>query len=216
MRLRERFHPYTLDQIHSTLIRLDGRIHLETGRLVNQHYLELTGVPRAIGHAKALEILTAHFATPLRVRIGGFRPNESAKFSSRGQPPYERMFSAQDGSLVLVGWPETTVMNGVSRKPLDDLRREMNEANILHWYHESWTDVDNDFHLVIGRYNAVSRHKANETVRDVSRYLSQHLTLIEVGLNEVAVVAADSPTLAPARLVSRLPIGPADIVDLYH
>ena len=216
VKLRERFHPYTLDQIHSTVIRLDGRIDMETGHLVNQHYIELAGVRRAMDHAKAMEILTAHFATPLGIRIGGLSPHKSAKFFSRGQPPYERMFSAQDGSLVLMGWPEATVMNGISQKPLDDLRRQMNEANILHWYHQSWSDVDNDFHLVIGRYNAVSQHKANEAVRDVSLLLSEQPTGIEVGINEIAIIAADSPTLAPARFIGRLPVDPTDIANLYR
>ena len=214
-RLREGFLPYTLDQIHSTVIRLDGRTHTKTGLLVNQHYLQLADIPRAMDHARAAEILTAYLAPPLSIRIGGFRPNSPTKFTSRGQRPYERMFSAQDGSLVLVGWPASTVMNGITQRPLDDLRRKMNEANILHWYHKSWSDVDNDFHLVVGHYDGVSQRNVEEAVDAASIYLSQHPIQVEVGVNQVAIIAADWPTLAPARSIGRLPIDPADLINLY-
>ena len=215
-RLGEGFLPYTLDQIHSTVIRLDARTHSEPGLLVNQHYLELAGVPRAMDHARAVEILTAYLAPPLNIRIGGFRPNSPTTFSSRGQHPYERMFSAQDGSLVLIGWPVSTVINGITQRPLDDLRRKMNEANILHWYHKSWSDVDNDFHLVVGHYNSVLQRKTKEAAAAASVYLSQYPIQVEVGVNQVAIIAADSPTLASARFIGRLPVDPADIINLYR
>jgi hypothetical protein len=187
------------------VIRFDGRTHAKTGLLVNQHYLELAGVPRAMDHARAVEILTAYLTPPLSIRIGGFKPNSPTTFSSRGQRPYKRMFSAQDGSLVLMGWPVCTVMNGITQRPLDDLRRKMNEANILHWYHKSWNDADNEFHLVVGHYNTGSQCKAKEAAVASSVYLSQHPIQIEVGINQVAVIAADSPTLVPARFIGRLP-----------
>src|SRR5260370_33253745 len=102
-------------------------------------------------------------------------------------------------------------MNGITLRPLDDLRRKMNEANILHWYHKSWSDVDNDFHLVVGHYNSVSQRKTKEAVAAASVYLSQHPIQVKVGVNQVAIIAADSLTLAPARFIGRLPVDPADI-----
>jgi hypothetical protein len=215
-RLRDGFVPYTLDQIHSTVIRLDGRTHAKTGLLVNQHYLELAGVPGAMNYVRAVEILMTYLNPPLSIRIGGFKPNSPATFSSRDQRPYERMFSAQDGSLVLIGWPVNTVTNGITDRPLDDLRRKMNEANILHWYHKTWNDVDNDFHLVVGHYNSDSQRKAKEAVAASRVYLSQHPIQVEVGVNQVIVIAADSPTLESARFIDRLPIDPADIMNLYR
>ena len=71
-RLRDRFRPYALDQIHGTVIRLDGVADAQAGFVVNLRYLEVTGVPRAMDHARALEILAAHLTPPLSIRIGGY------------------------------------------------------------------------------------------------------------------------------------------------
>jgi hypothetical protein len=214
-KLGERFRPYTLDQVHGTVIRLDGVTDPQTGTIVNQHYLEFTGIPRAMDYARALEILTAYLTPPLRIRIGGHRPNSPTKFLSREQHPFERMFSAQDGAFVLVGWPVGTVMNGISRRPLDELRRKMNDANILHWYHRSSIDIDNDFHLVIGHYNGVWRHETTEAVGAVRMYLAQHPIQIDVGVDQIAIIATNSPTLVPAQFIGRFPIDPAEIGKLY-
>ena len=214
-RLRDRFRPYTLDQIHGTVIRLDGVADTQAGRIVNLRYLEVTGIPRAMDHARALEILTAHLTPPLSIRIGGYGPGTAATFSSRGQHPHERMFSVQGDAFVLVGWPVSTVTNGIASGPLDDLRRAMNDANIVHWYHRSSTDIDNDFHLVIGHHNGAPQGETEEAVSAVRAYLAQHPVQVEVGVDQIAIVAADSPTLAPARFIGRLPIDSADIVNLY-
>lgn len=82
-RLREGFRPYTLDQIHGTLIRLDGVTDAQTGLIVNLRYREFIGTPPAMDHAEALDILAAHLTPPLSIRIGGYEPNTPATFSSR-------------------------------------------------------------------------------------------------------------------------------------
>jgi hypothetical protein len=215
-RLREGFRPYTLDQIHGTLIRLDGVADAQTGHIVNLRYREFTGAQPAMDHAQALDILAAHLTPPLNIRIGGYGPEARATFSSRGQHPYERTFSVQGEAFVLMGWPVSTVANGISCRPLDELRRKMNDANIWHWYHNSSTDVDNDFHLVVGHHNAVPQHEATEAVVAVRTYLAQHPVQLDVGVDQVSVIAADSPALAPAQFIGGLPADPADIVRLYR
>jgi hypothetical protein len=214
-KLSDGFRPYTLDQIHGTVIRLDGVADSQTGLLVNPGFLELTGTARAMNHARALEILADHLTPPLRIRIGGYGPQAPAMFSSQGRHPHERAFSVQGDAFVLMGWPVSTVANGMSHRPLDDLRRNMNEANILHWYHDSLADIDNDFHLVVGHHNGVPEREATETVRAVRAYLARHPVQIAVGIDQISIVAANSPTLAPAAFVGRLPLNPADVVDLY-
>jgi hypothetical protein len=214
--LRDGFCPYTLDQIHGTVVRLDGVADAQAGRIVNLRYLEVTGIPRAMDHARALEILSAHLTPPLSIRIGGYGPDTPAAFSSRGRHPHDRMFSAQGNAFVLVGWPEAAVTDGISPGPLDGLRREMNEANIMHWYHESAADVDNDFHLVVGHHDGVPEHEIRDAVHAVRAYLAEHPVQVELGTDQMSIIAADSPTLAPAQFVGRLPVNPADIVNLYR
>jgi len=215
-RLHDGFRPYTLDQIHGTVIRLDGVTDSQTGLIVNQRYLELTGTARAMDQAQALAILGAHLTPPLSIRIGGFGPDAPTTFTSRGQHPYERMFSGQDNAFVLLGWPADTVASGIAQKPLDDLRREMNDAHIVHWYHKSFTDIDNDFHLVVGHHNGVSPDETAEAVHAVRTYLAQHPVQITVGAGQMAIIAAYSPTLAPAQFIGRLPADPAVIASLYR
>jgi hypothetical protein len=214
--LHEGFCPRALDQIHGTVIRLDGVADARTGLIVNLRYLEVTGIPRAMDHARALEILAAHLTPPLSIRIGGFGPGTPAAFSSRGQHPHERMFSVQGNAFVLVGWPLSTVTDGTSPGPLDELRRAMNEANVLHWYHQSAADVDNDFHLVVGHHDGLPEHETKDAVRRVRAYLAQHPVQMEVGGDQMTIIAADSPTLAPAQFIGRLPVEPAVVVNLYR
>jgi hypothetical protein len=215
-RLRGGFQPYSLDQIHGTVIRLDGVTDTQSGLIINPRYAELTGTPRAMDHARALEIVTAHLTPPLRIRMGGYRPGAPATFSSRGQHPYERMFSGPRNAFVLMGWPVATIAQGISARPLDQLRRTMNEANIGHWYHDSPTDIDNDFHLVVGHHDGVSPDEAAAAVDAVRTYLSQHPAQIDVGVDQVSIIAADSPTLAPAQFIAPLPVDPGDIAKLYR
>ena len=145
------FRPYTLEQVHATLIALNGV--REGGTIVNEYLLEYAGVRREMDLPRVMDILARRFAVPLRVRIGGFRPDQAIPFTSRGQHLAERTFSVQGEAFVLVGWPAGSLA-GVegSGMALDELRREMNAAGVLHRYHTRPGDVDNDLHLVVGHH----------------------------------------------------------------
>src|ERR1700691_3482159 len=80
------FLPYTLDQVHATLISLDGVRDTETGTVVNGYYLEHTGTRREMDLRQVADILTGRFQDPLRVRVGGFGRRQQVPFSSLGQP----------------------------------------------------------------------------------------------------------------------------------
>lgn len=226
-RLGGGFRPYPPEQIHATVIRLDGVADSRTGHVVNRRHLELTGQRRPMDLARALEILTAGLTPPLSVRIGGYAAGVPAGFSSRGQHPHERSFSAQAGALVLVGWPAGRAgagHTGAGRPdlPLDELRRKMSEANVAHLYHRapgphhSPGDVDNDFHLVVGHYDGARQAAAEQAAGDVRRYLAGHPIHVEVGPGQVRVIASDSPTLAPARFAAPLSADPERIASLYR
>ena len=142
------FRPYTLEQVHATLIALNGV--REGGTIVNEYMLEHTGERREMDLPLVMDILARRFATPLRVRIGGFRPEQAVPFTSRGQHLAERTFSVQGEAFVLVGWPADSLAG--AGMPVDALRREMNAAGVLHRYHARPADVDNDLHLVVGHH----------------------------------------------------------------
>jgi len=204
------FRPYTLDQVHATLIALNGV--RAGGTIVNEYLLEHAGERREMDLPRVMDILARRFATPLRVRIGGFRPGQAVPFTSRGQHVAERSFSVQGQAFVLVGWPDESLAG--AGRPLDDLRREMNAAGVLHRYHARPGDVDNDLHLVVGHQAgapAAALARATAAVRDK---LAADPADLAIALSDVTIVAADSHTLAPPVYVSGIPAVAADVLAL--
>jgi hypothetical protein len=214
--LGDAFRPYTLEQIHGTVIRLDGMAGPAGGPPVNQRWLERTGRGQAMDLARALDILAAGLTPPVRIQVGGFDPGVPAAFTSRGQLPCERMFSAQGKALVLVGWPVSTVRHGLSQRPLDDLRHRMADAGVWHWYHDSPQDVDNDLHLVVGHCDGAPAGRINGAVGAVCDHLAGHPVEVDVGADQITIIASDSPTLTPATFAARLPADPAAVEGLYR
>jgi hypothetical protein len=206
------FRPYTLEQVHATLIALNGV--REGGTIVNEYMLEHTGERREMDLPRVMDILARRFATPLRVRIGGFRPEQAVPFTSRGQHLAERTFSVQGEAFVLVGWPADSLAG--AGMPVDTLRREMNAAGVLHRYHARPADVDNDLHLVVGHHAgapAGALARATAAVRDK---LAADPADLAIGLSDVTIVAADSHTLAPPLYVSGVPAAAADVLALVR
>ena len=206
------FLPYSLEQVHATLIALNGV--RAGGTIVNEYLLEHTGERREMDLPRVMDILTRRLAVPLRVRVGGFLPGQAIPFTSRGQHLAERTFSVQGEAFVLVGWPADS-LEGPGR-PLDELRREMNAAGLLHRYHARVRDVDNDVHLVVGHHAgapAAALARATAAVRDK---LAADPADLAIGLADVKVVAADSHTLAPPLYVSGIPAGEAPLLELLR
>jgi len=205
------FRPYSLEQVHATLIALDGVRDPQTGAIVNAYLLAHAGVRREMDLPRVMDILAR--AIPLRVRIGGFRPDQQIPFTSRGHHLAERSFCVQDHAFVLMGWP-TDSLAGAGR-PLDELRREMNNAaNVRHKYHVRATDVDNDLYLVVGHHAgapAGALARATAAVRDK---LAADPVDLTIGLTDVKIVAADSHTLAPPLFVGDIPAAEGSLLAL--
>ena len=72
--LGDDFLPYSPEQVHATLIALNG-VRAD-GAVVNEYFLTQAGVRREMDLPRVMDILARRFATPLRVRIGGFLPHQ--------------------------------------------------------------------------------------------------------------------------------------------
>src|SRR5262249_19233878 len=96
------FRPYTLEQVHATLIALNGV--RAGGTIVNEYLLEHAGERREMDLPRVMDILARRFATPLRVRIGGVRPGQPVPLTSRGPHFAEPSVSLPGHAVVLVGW----------------------------------------------------------------------------------------------------------------
>jgi len=206
------FLPYSLDQIHATLIALNGVPDPETGAIVNEYYLEHTGVGLEMDIQRAMRILNAHLERPLQVRIGGHGRHQAVPFVSRGQHLFERAFSVQGNAFVLIGWP-VAALTGPDR-PLNKLRRDMNAANVLHRYHRREADVDDDFYLVIGHHADASANALDRAVGAVREKLTANPVDLKIGPGEVKIVAAGSHTMAPPLFVSDIPVDEATLRKL--
>lgn len=141
------FEPYREDQVHGTIIGLEGI--RRNGNVLNQNYLEQCCF-RSIHFPRLFEILKVSRCLPFTVQMGGFDREKNYSFTSRGQHPYLRSFSIQGVIAVAMGWPTSRGHNSLV---LDELRRSLNSANVLHKYHPSPADIDNDFFLVLGHIN---------------------------------------------------------------
>jgi hypothetical protein len=213
--LGSKFLPYTIEQIHGTLIGLDAVRDPATGFLIHERYHDVTGTVTPMIPALALDILSLSLMRSCRIRIGGCQPDSPVKFVSHGQHPYERMFSVQGPAFVIIGWPVATINHGVSDQPLDSIRRGMNKAGIMHRYHESSTDVDNDLYLVVGHHHGAAAGDIAAAVASVRTYLAGNPAEIDLGIDQVTVVAAHSPTLSSPRFTGKIPADTAEILKLF-
>jgi hypothetical protein len=208
----ERFRPYSLEQVHATLIALNGVRDPATGAIVNEYFLEHVGVAVEMELSLVMRILAAHFAEPLAVRFGGWGTGEPVPFRSWGEHLYERGFSVQGNAFLLMGWP-TAAMTGDGR-PLDRLRRDMNAAGVLHKYHRRDADVDDDLYLVVGHHDGAPADALERAAAAVRERLAADPVELSIGLADVSIVAADSHTLAPPVFSGGIPVDAETLLGL--
>lgn len=156
--LSSAFRKYDIRQVHATLISLEG--HRKGNAIVNANYNQFCGEQRAIDFDKAFKLLQHQDFLPFKVVLGGYKEHGNYSFTSRGAHPYQRSFSIQGDIAVAMGWP----FDGKDYPPvLNRLRRAFNSANILHKYHRTSDDTDNDFYFVLG--NVILREASKEALQ---------------------------------------------------
>jgi hypothetical protein len=208
----EWFRPYSLEQVHATLIALNGVRDPATGAIVNEYFLEHAGVAVEMDLPRVMRILASHFASPFAVRFGGWGADEPVAFRSQGEHLYERGFSVQGRAFVLAGWAALALAG--DGRPLDRLRRDMNAANVLHKYHRGDADVDDDLYLVVGHHDGAPAGALQRAATAVRDRLAADPVELAIGLADVRIVAADSHTLAPAVFSGGIPVDAETLLAL--
>ncbi|MGH3193540.1 MAG: hypothetical protein ACRDOL_41050 [Streptosporangiaceae bacterium] len=208
----EYFRPYSLEQVHATLIALNGVGDPAAGTIVNEYFLEHAGVAVQMDLPLVMRIVAAHFAEPLAVRFGGWGADHAVPFRSHGEHLHERSFSVQGNAFVLMGWP-TAAVTGDGR-PLDRLRLDMNAAGVLHKYHRSDADVDDDLYLVVGHHDGAPGGALERAAAAVRERLAADPVELPISLADVCIVAADSHTLAPPLFTGGIPVDAATLLGL--
>jgi hypothetical protein len=191
--LGSRFSPLAVHQIHATIVGLE-RLH-EPG-LKNRAMARYRGAGRDMDIPGYLEELLRGSYLPFQVRFGGFGAGDDP-FRSRGERPFQRSIFLEDDKAVLIGWP---VRAGAYPDTLERLRRRAQVYHILHAYHRTAEDRDNDFYLRLGTVDARSVTAAERA--SVERRLRDELsragmTVLEVGVWNLCLAAYDDETLPP-------------------
>jgi len=217
--LGDDFEPYDLAQIHGTVV---GFEQLPNSNW-NWNFAKLRGRLEAIDIDGYLAHLRSSSKFPLSIQIGGFLRHE-IPFVSRGQVPYERTFSIQGLKVVLIGWPtlrqlergaskasgrqlEARQLSGdvdarLTEYPtyLADIRRLAENFGILHQYHGSPAELDNDFYLRLGVLRMAIEPNRTRMVEERLRHTlaSWPPTLISVELSSLHVIAYEDEQLPSA------------------
>lgn len=208
------FMAYDLRQVHATIVGLE---HAESSPAENASFRRLRGqsvemdVPAFLDHLRA----SAHL--PFEVQIGGFGESDRP-FCSRNATPFERSFSIQGDKAVVMGWPRRADSgHGAALWPqaLEAIRRSAREFGILHAYHGSEADRDNDLYFRLGliERGAVSEEAVIELERRVRRHLSRRPSLIlRIGLGDLCVAAYLDDRL-PLDSTETWPLSDSDLTE---
>ena len=191
--LGDAFTPYALDQIHATLVGLEG-YRTEAG-ILNSNLVDTEGLTRPMDLKGLFHFLLNTPILPLNIRIGGFRQTETYPFTSRGQHPYARSFTLSRREAVVIGWPVNEDGYPMS---LDRLRRCFTSYNVLHKYHQCAGDIDNDLFLVMGRFRRDSL--SADDYAGVEKYIRELLSLYQpldfaIGVEALSIVAYEDRSL---------------------
>ena len=206
------FRAYRPDQIHGTIVGLE-RDEREAACLLNRNFATLRGGEATMDFGGLLAFLRNGGLIPFRVQIGGFEERDYP-FFSRGARPFDRSFSLQGRSAVVMGWPVVAASHPAGAAPaagkevplyaptLARLRRGAERFGILHAYHAAAADRDNDFYFRIGVVDdprSVDDSLAECLSGQLRRLLAaQEPVFATVGLSQVSVAFYQSAELPPA------------------
>lgn len=185
------FAPYEIAQVHATILGLE---RLPATDWHNANFARHRGQFVPMNVAGFLRWLREG-DFPFTVQIGGFTRDE-LPFTSRGASPYQRSFSIAGDKAVMMGWPvERSDDHGSAANyplTLESLRRGGQQFGMLHSFHASSGDVDNDFFFRLGMIHqpeALEPGLRRETEERLRQFLSERPALF-LGVNESDVVLA--------------------------
>jgi hypothetical protein len=187
------FAPCALGPIHGTVV---GMERVPGTRRDNLNLEHLLGRRVPMDLKGFLGTLPDRPGWPLEVRFGGF-PRGARPFASRGATPWERTFSIQGDKAVLIGWP--VLPGDPDRYPptLERLRRQAEAFNILHAYHRTPAEADNDLYLRLGTVGG--KERAPSADGDLETALRETLAArpvtVPLSLDDLRVAVYRDPTL---------------------
>jgi hypothetical protein len=216
--LQDKFVHYQLTQVHGTIIGCEGW-KTDAG-VVNQWFKEKRQETKYIDFAGLINYLNYQIRLPITIRLGGYDCHRDYNFLSRNQHLYHRSFQLQpvdnQNIPVLIGW---SWQDHTVTLAIDNLRRDLQQFNLLHKYHETVNDLDNDFYLRLGTIKAGLTLLELEAIALEIRNLlkDQAAVSIPIQLENLAFVQYQDLALTPAttRVIPVTEISPQQLLGLF-
>lgn len=196
------FRPYSINQIHGTIIGMERVDKANT-------FYNLNIATRSKNHVTmnfSNFMPTAHKNFPMTILFGGFPPSFN-EFTSAGKSPNIRTFQIQweNKKVTLIGWPHD---NGRITAQLNNTRTDFLEnCNIAHKYKN-----DNDLFMVLGEMDHPTNLSLSEKKQlsldteqletSIRNHLHQHPTNITLDLDSLSIAQYTNPTLPIAHTIN--------------
>jgi hypothetical protein len=191
--LGDRFLPYETEQVHGTIVGLEGTVVGD--RVRNDNFLRHRGQEQWMDFERLLRFLRSAAFPDLTIAVGAFQPGARYPFASQGRHPHDRSFVIHQGTVVVMGWPAA---GGGFANALDVVRRRFQDFGVLHKWHGRPDAIDNDFFFVLGRVadGLSEKDRVDAELAGRAWLAGREPCLIPVTTKSLSFVAYDNPWLA--------------------
>lgn len=164
------FISYPLEQVHATVIGLEGSI--SAGSLLNDNFRDKNREPEPEDREMDPEqvITVWKSANPFTIQLGGWKDTRYGFRNLMKESPYKGSFFIRNNLVGAMGWPVKVDDHGVTfPTTLFTLRKAFEtKANVLHRWHRK-PDRDNDFFFRLGQTCLPDDHQLVEDARGEMR-----------------------------------------------
>ena len=213
------FIPYQIEQIHATVLGCEGW-KTASGTISKWFYQRRKEI-RYLDGVGWVEYLQNNGFESFDVYLGGYNRDRDYNFLSRHQHPYARSFQLQRVNEisyipVLIGWPQ---QKGLITQELDQLRRDAQQFNLLHKYHDDDRSIDNDCYLRLGTINSSLSAEAIATVEHHIRESLRNRPSVKISFSQDNLAFAQyqdlSLALATTKIIPLMEITGEQLMKLY-
>ncbi|BAU64585.1 hypothetical protein STA3757_19570 [Stanieria sp. NIES-3757] len=214
---KSHFTNYQIEQIHGTIIGCEG-LSTQLG-IINKWFYEYRQEIRYLNLSAWLNYLQNQVRFPIVIRFGGYQSEVDYHFLSRNQHPSIRTFQVQSLEEekfipVLIGWsfvePKITL-------EIDNIRRQAQQFNLLHKYHQIPDSIDNDFYFrlgtITGKLSIEEIALVEQEIREILQ--SQPPVYVSINQNDLAFVRYQDLAL-PLETTEILPLTEATEAKLQQ
>lgn len=194
-KLNDIFEPYPTNQVHATILGCEGAIF--NSSIINKWFYEKRQKECNIDFKNLIQYFRYHSNLPIAIRFCGYNPDTNFGFLSQNRHPFERSFQIREDdtkAAMLMGWPYNA---GQWPLHLYNFRIGAQTFNILHKYHKSLSDVDNDCYLRIGCFKELPDKKIKRAIENSIRNKLTSMNPIyeSINHNNLRIVKYNETTL---------------------